>query len=363
MRSLLSAFRRRSDRSRDEHAADGRSTADGLLARGHALAEAGRLLEAIDALTDANRMRPDGTIDSRLVRLRRAAFAQLDRSPKPPAPVSVVEPAALDDLPPRTPAELSPAVLRDGILRHGAVWVRGLVPPTAVARLRDAIDRSFDAYDATAAGHSSPDTSTWFDPLDDIKDPDFARDWRRQADAVLTADSPRGLFEFLEIVHDVGIARLLTQFFGERPSLAVEKCTMFRLSARNWRRRVADWHQDGAFLGDGIRTVNCWFALSRCGRDAPGMDIVPRRIERILPVGEEGCHFDWTVSPMTVERAFPGVRPWRPEFQEGDVLLFDEFAVHRTAAEEEMPNIRYAIESWFFAPSAYPDGRSTPLVV
>jgi Phytanoyl-CoA dioxygenase (PhyH) len=363
MRSLLSALRRRSDRSPGEHAAGDGATADRLLARGHALAEGGRLLEAIDALTDANRMRPDGTIESRLVRLRRAAFAQLDRSAKPPAPASVVEPAALDDLPPRTPAELSSAVLRDDILRHGAVWVRGLVPPALVARLRDAIDRSFDAYDVTAAGHASPDTVTWFDPLDNIKDPDFARDWRRQANAVLTADSPRGLFDFLQIVHDVGIARLLAQFFGERPSLAAEKCTMFRVSAKEPRMRVADWHQDGAFLGDGIRTINCWFALTRCGRDAPGMDIMPRRIDRILPVGEEGCHFDWTVSPKTVARAFPGVRPWRPEFQEGDVLLFDEFAVHRTAAEEEMPNIRYAIESWFFAPSAYPDGRSTPLVV
>jgi hypothetical protein len=308
-------------------------------------------------------MRPDGTIESRLVRLRRAAFAHVDRSPRPPVPAPVVEPAALDDLPLRTSVELSPAVLRDGILRHGAVWVRGLVPPAAVARLRDAIDRSFEAYDATATGHASSDTVTWFDPLDNIKDPDFARDWRRQANAVLTADSPRGLFQFLQIVHDVGIAGLLTQFFGERPSLAVEKCTMFRVSARDPRMRVADWHQDGAFLGDGIRTINCWFALTRCGRDAPGMDIVPRRIDRILPLGEEGCHFDWTVSPTTVARAFPGVRPWRPEFEEGDVLLFDEFAVHRTAAEEEMPNIRYAIESWFFAPSEYPNGRSTPLVV
>ncbi len=292
MRSLLSAFRRRSDSSPDDNVAVDGLAADRLVARGHALAEAGRLFEAIDALTDANRMRPDGTIERRLVHLRRAAFAQLDRSPKPLASMSV-EPAALDD----------------------------------------------------------------------IKDPYFARHWRRQANAVLTADSPRGLFEFLQIVHDVGIAALLTEFFGERPSLAAEKCTMFRVSAKEPRMRVADWHQDGAFLGDGMRTINCWFALTRCGRDAPGIDVVPRRIERILPLGEEGCHFDWTVSPMTVARAFPGVRPCRPEFQEGDALLFDEFAVHRTAADEGMPNTRYAIESWFFAPSAYPDGRSTPLVV
>jgi hypothetical protein len=363
MTSLLSALRRRRDRSPDEPAAGDHAAADRLLARGAALADAGRLLEAIDALSDANRMRRDGTIESRLVRLRRAAFAQLDRSRKPPAPAPVVAPAAIDELPARTPAELSAATLRDGILRHGAVWVRGLVPPAMVARMRDAIDRSFDAYDASTAGHASSDTVIWFDPLDDIKDPDFARDWRRQANAVLTADSPRALFDFFEIAHAVGITRLLTQFFGERPALAAEKCTSFRVSAKEPRMRVADWHQDGAFLGDGIRTINCWFALSRCGRDAPGMDIIPRRIDRILPVGEEGCHFDWTVSPTTVARAFPGVRPWRPEFHEGDVLLFDEFAVHRTAAEEDMPNVRYAIESWFFAPSAYPEGRSTPLVV
>jgi hypothetical protein len=362
MRSLLSGFRRRSDPSPDP-AADEGATADRLRAQGNELAEGGRLLEAIDVLTDASRMRPDATTESRLVRLRRAAFEHLDRSPKP-VPASVVEPVALDDLPARTPAELSPSMLREGILRHGAVWVRGLVPQAAVARLRDAIDRSFDAYDAITAGHGSPDAVAWFDPLDHIKDPDFARHWRRQANAVLTADSPRGLFEFFRIVQDVGIGRLLTQFFGERPALAAEKCTMFRVSVReDPNMRVADWHQDGAFLGDGIRTINCWFALSRCGRDAPGMDVIPRRIDRVLPLGEEGCHFDWTVSPMTVARAFPGVRPWRPEFQEGDVLLFDELAVHRTAADEGMPNVRYAIESWFFAPSAYPIDRSTPLVV
>ena len=75
MRSLLSAFRRRSDPA-PSRAAGERATADRLLAHGDALAEAGRLIEAIDVLTDANRMRPDATVESRLVRLRRAAFDQ-----------------------------------------------------------------------------------------------------------------------------------------------------------------------------------------------------------------------------------------------------------------------------------------------
>ncbi|MEO8605606.1 MAG: phytanoyl-CoA dioxygenase family protein [bacterium] len=355
MRGLLSAFRRPRERRGDD--------ADGLLAHGNVLVEQGRLLEAIDVLVQANRLRPDPALESRLVRLRRSAFAQLDRSPRAAPPSPAVEPAAVDAPPFLTPVELTPATLRDGILRHGSVWVRGLIPPALVARLRDAIDRSFDGYDDTVAGRATTETARWFDPLDHIKDPDFARDWRRQANAVLAADSPRALFELFEVMRAVGLDRLLHGFFGERPSLAAEKCTLFRVHAHEPRMRVADWHQDGAFLGDGIRTVNCWYALTRCGRDAPGMDIVPHRLDHLLPLGEEGCHFDWTVAPNTVARAFPGVQPWRPEFHEGDVLLFDELCVHRTAAEEDMPNLRYAIESWSFASSVYPDGRSTPLVI
>jgi hypothetical protein len=354
MRGLLSAFRRSREPAGDD--------ADRALAHGNALVEQGRLLDAIDAFVEANRLRPDAEIERRLVRLRGAAFEQLDRAPRALPGGPAVEPAAVDEPSFITPDRLTPATLREGILRHGSVWVRGLVPPPLVRRLRNVIDTAFDAYDATAAGCATPATSRWYDPIEVIGPP-FARDWRRQANAVLTADSPRALFELLEVMHTLGLDRLLASFFGERPSLAAEKCTLFRVHSKEWRLRLADWHQDGAFLGDGVRTINCWYALTRCGRDAPGMDIIPRRIERILPIGEEGCHFDWTISPNTVARAFPGVPRWRPEFHEGDVLLFDELAVHRTAADEDMPNVRYAIESWTFASSVYPTANSTPLVI
>ena len=43
------------------------------------------------------------------------------------------------------------------------------------------------------------------------------------------------------------------------------------------------------------------------------------------------------------------------------MLLFDEFFLHRTATEPSMHRNRYAIETWFFAPSAYPE-QYVPLV-
>ena len=44
----------------------------------------------------------------------------------------------------------------------------------------------------------------------------------------------------------------------------------------------------------------------------------------------------------------------RPLFEPGDALLFDDLMLHRTAAAPGLTRARYAIESWFFAPSTYP---------
>lgn len=53
----------------------------------------------------------------------------------------------------------------------------------------------------------------------------------------------------------------------------------------------------------------------------------------------------------------------RPDFEAGDALLFDHMFVHRTGTDPRMTKSRYALETWFFVPSAYPDPhRQVPLV-
>jgi hypothetical protein len=345
-----------------EHGLD----ADRALLLAAALEREGRLLDALEALVQANRVRRDPLVEQRIMRLRLGAFAQLDRSVPPPTWPPVVPedaPGSSEGPPVVNASELTVGVLRTGILRHGSVLVRGLVPRARVGRLRQAVDRAFEAFDATEAGQTSTDTATWYHPLEGIQNPVLTRRWRRDANGFLAADSPRVFFEILETVHDVGLDDLITRYLGERPVLSAEKVTLFRLHARDPRLHEVSWHQDGAFLGQGIRTINAWFALSRCGRDAPGMALMPVALQRILPVGEKGAHYDWSLSPDTVAREMAGIPVWRPECEEGDVLLFDHFTLHRTVADEGMPNWRYAFETWFFAPSVYPEGLSTPLVV
>ena len=262
--------------------------------------------------------------------------------------------------------DLDAQVLRDGILRHGSLLVRGAVPTERVERLIEGTDRAMTARDDFVPGDVER-TTPWYEPF--RPDPSYPavmnrqlgnrRKWVRDAGGVWAADSPRMLFELFDTLHASGLGEVITGYLGERPALAVDKCTLRRVGLDT----STDWHQDGAFLGSGIRTVNLWLALSHCGIDAPGLDLVPARLDRIVETGTEGATFGWSVGPGVVARvaADAGAPVARPVFEPGDVLFFDDLFLHRTAIDPAMTRERYAVESWFFAPSAYPE-QYVPLV-
>jgi Phytanoyl-CoA dioxygenase (PhyH) len=327
-----------------------------LLAEANRLADDGQALDAIRRLTEANRVHGDAELEERLVTLRHDVFPSLPRrSPEELTPEVVREEAdgrlAATDL-----DDLTVATLRQELARHGCVLVRGLIPPGRAEALARGIDRALEAFDGCEAS-GSPSASPWYVPFAPPSAGQFAwrrRGWVRASGGLWTADSPRMLFELLELVEDTGIAALIEALFGERPALSANKCTLRRVPTDT----NTNWHQDGAFLGRDVRSLNLWLALSPCGVDAPGLDIVPQRFDEILPTGTEGALFDWSVSPTVVEDAAGGPDAIvRPEFGPGDALLFDHMFLHRTGVSPGMTRERWAIESWFFAPSSYPDGQ------
>ncbi len=296
-----------------------------VLAEAARLEQVGRRVEAVALLTEANRRRPDVALERRLVQLRHDAFAELEpASPVSPWPPEVPDRFAGETgLPEVGVADLTAQTLSAGILHHGALVVRGLVPPAGVERLVGDIDRA-------------------------------SRRFVRDGGGVWLVDSPRALFDVLEAFEEAGLRRVLTGHLGEAPALSVKKCTLRRVPVTS----STDWHQDGAFLGDAIRTVNVWLALTRCGgdADAPGLDVVPRRFDHVVETGTEGAWFDWAVGQGVVDR-YADTPVIRPLFEPGDALLFDQFLLHRTAIDPGMTRERHAIESWFFAPSTYPTAQ------
>jgi hypothetical protein len=333
------------------------SEVGGLLAEADQLAAAGHGLQAIDLLTGANRACRDAALEQRLVALRHQAFATLPGRPGAEGPAEVEPAAPHGPLQATRPDDLTVPALRDGLAHHGCVLVRGLIPPERAEALAGGVDRALDAFDACADQPRGASAPPWYVPFDaDARKYRVGgrRAWVRASGALWTADSPRMLFELLDVVEATGIGSLVEGYFGERPALSANKCTLRRVPPD----ASTNWHQDGAFLGRHVTTLNLWLALSPCGIDAPGLDIVPRRFDEILPTGTDGAIFDWSVSHTLVEQAAGGADAiLRPEFQPGDALLFDHLFVHRTAVEPGMTRDRWAIETWFFAPSSYPEGQ------
>jgi len=345
------------------------------IARADILLSRGAVREAIDLLTCANRLERSSDLEQALVRARYEGCASLPPPSPPAGRPPVVAALSGEEIVEVAAADLTASVVRAGFARSGCVLVRGLVPPERVAPLVAGIDATFDALDAAAADEAfDPEWYVPF-PMPDVISPAHAgaavalapgapsagripahahRRVTRQAAGVWTVDSPRMLFEFFELVDELGIGALITEYLGERPFLSANKCALRRVPAEEMS---GGWHQDGAFLGEDVGAFNCWIALTRCGVDAPGLDIVPRRFDRLLESGSPEAYFKWSLSDNDVLIAAKGVPLARPVFEAGDALLFDHRLVHRTATSPAMTLERHAIEAWFFSPSSFPPSQ------
>lgn len=312
----------------------------------------------IAALTAENRRNRDAEVDARLVQVRHDAFGELDATPIANWPRTFRDPFPdVEGRPPEvSPAELTTDILGGAIQHHGCVLVRGLFSEERAATLVCDTDRAFAARVASEAGAPPGETSPWYAPfVPDAQWPELAaaqRNWVRDCGAMWIADSPAALFDIMEGLAEAGIPELLHDYLGEVPAMSVNKCTLRRVRPK----ASGAWHQDGSFLGSGMRTVDVWVALSECGgdTDAPGLALVPRRIDRVLATNHGDAASPIAVSQTDLLEVLGGKPPLRPTFAPGDALLFDELFLHCTGGTTDKTMDRYALEAWFFAPSAFP---------
>lgn len=331
-----------------------RNSDENSLASAEALAQAGRYVDAIRVGTLVNRLNPDPELEWRLVQWRRMAFFEVAHPAcRPDWPPAIEDPfAGLNKVAEIPASVLTSAMLGGGILHHGALIVRGLFNKEEAEWLANGVDAAMQACANFANGAPINETLPWYGqfPLPPESIQAGGRPFVEQGGGVWTADSPRMLFQFLEMLERKHIPEMIGEYLGERPALSIGKSTLRKVPVTTG----TEWHQDGAFLGEDIRTVNMWLSLSHCGVDAPGLDMMPWRIPHIVETGTHGSHFSWAVGPGMADIVSEGKSIATPTFAPGDVIFFDQLFLHRTGIRPGMTKERLAIESWFFAPSTYP---------
>ena len=104
--------------------------------------------------------------------------------------------------------------------------------------------------------------------------------------------------------------------------------------------------EEQAALGARYVEVQLYQAIMR--RELPGRDSAP--VVSYMDVIRHGSVDQRIAVIATLTRNF------RPVFAPGDAIFFDHMNLHRTGSRPEMTEPRFAVESWFFGPSAFPEG-------
>jgi hypothetical protein len=263
------------------------------------------------------------------------------------------------EIPEINAAEITVGRLRSAVFRHGALIVRNMLSKSSVDALVLATDR---VVDACANPSDVASASTYFNPPRNLgtimpnkeKELRNTRSFHRDSGSAMCVEAPSVAEALLGLYEAHGLKELLSEYLGEPPCLSVKKWVL--------RRSIlpvaeAGWHQDGAFMGTNLNSLNMWIPLNKCGGDtgAPGLDVVPLRLHKIASA--EGAQFDWSVSDSLVANRYMDSQPLQPVFNAGDAFFFDHYYLHRTQFRTDFTQLRYAIETWFFGASSFPKNQ------
>lgn len=222
-------------------------------------------------------------------------------------------------------ADLSPETIASGLLHHGALMIRGLYNKDQIAFLTQIAELEQDRK---------------------IADPK----------AIVSTFS---FCHLMRVYEDSGLLNAVKGYLGEDSIIAIERARL-RYKGLNQSAGLS-WHQDGSYFGEKCFALNCWAAVTECGRANNGLSLVPRRNHERLGAEEVDVSksrfgkADLAYGNQILKKYLPeadGIET--PYFNAGDAIIFDEMTLHRTAKVKNITMPQIVSISWFFSLSRFP---------
>ncbi len=219
---------------------------------------------------------------------------------------------------------------------HGPQFLPSLIAAPCCERWRSVIDAAVDRCLARGA------------------DADFSR-----SSSSLRLRAFRGESTGIDLDALVGqvwrdpLRALVRAWLGPQVALLADQCwarRQFAPGAYPAGHAPHEWHQDGALHFDFVapypadallRMLTCWIALTPCGDDAPGLELVRDPLPGLLAPGD--------LAAGQIAARFGSAAFWRPVFAPGDAIVFSGGSLHRTHVEPAMHRGRTSLELRFVA--------------
>ncbi len=269
-------------------------------------------------------------------------------------------------------SDLTGAFLKKSMREHGCIIVRDFFDDNEVRTMRSYVDYAFrvkdDGFLSRYLLKECDLQPVLKETSRNIKEkrksnPTYTDSFKKGAglarfighsESRLTVRTPNIAEKLLRLYEKKALKDLLENYFGSEPCISVKKWNL-----RKSRPPAApiDFHQDGAFMGDEIDSLNCWIPLSDCGAgyDVQGIDIVPLRLMHVFPPGSGVL--DLTVAASAIIEKYSEKAIVTPTFRKGDLIFFDHLLLHRTQSLPNATENRYAIETWFFDSVNFPKNQ------
>lgn len=112
---------------------------------------------------------------------------------------------------------------------------------------------------------------------------------------------------------------------------------------------VIPFHQDAFAFPNGLSIINCWTLLypEECGETSPGLDFLPVKLRAPIKLEARPASetYGFLESSHDELRRLEGKQaPITPSVRIGDVLMFNELAVHRTSLHDGLTQARVSAE-------------------
>lgn len=242
-------------------------------------------------------------------------------------------------------ADDTPAAIAAAVQQSGCALVRGLIPAPLAAHWRLLAAKNFALLDRLK--HDTPATDLDVGFLDESPREVVVSGTRIKAPVAVWSGVDLGFYaknlgvfehSVLRRLAGTRLAPILAAIFDGPVAFSYDASRVRRQSPAVGHRRL-HLHQDAASADYGDRLiVTCWTPFMDCGRDAPGLQIYPRRLDTLLPTKQSKWHArEDALQPLRGDL-------WKPVFAAGDAFLFTATTLHGTHLTDDMTALRTSLD-------------------